>query len=157
MRFDYSVTIHRPPSAVYAMLADIQDWGKEERVALVPVMEKVTPGPTRVGTRWHEVIALAPHVTMTVWSEVVALELDHLLDERFWAWWMRGRLEYTMTPVDGATILRQRERLEPRGPFRLIDGLIARRLGPAIEARLEAIARMLDAAGEQVPSAAPAT
>jgi hypothetical protein len=43
------------------------------------------------------------------------------------------------------------------GPFRLIDGLIARRLRPAIEARLEAIARMLDAAGEQVPSAAPAT
>ena len=60
MRFDYSVTIRRPPPAVFAMLADVQDWGKEERAALVPVMEKITPGPTRVGTRWHEVIQLAP-------------------------------------------------------------------------------------------------
>ena len=128
------------------MLADVQDWGKDERAALVPVMEKITPGPTRVGTRWHEVIQLAPHVTMTVWSEVVAIEQDRLLDERFWAWWMRGRLEYTMTPTDGGTVLRQRERLEPRGPFRLIDGLIARQLGPAIETRLRAIGRMLEEA-----------
>jgi hypothetical protein len=146
MRFDYSVTIRRAPPAVFAMLADVQDWGKEERAALVPVMEKITPGPTRVGTRWHEVIQLAPHLTMTVWSEVVAIERDRLLDERFWAWWMRGRLEYTMTPTDGGTVLRQRERLEPRGPFRLVDGFIARQLGPAIEARLEAIGRMLEEA-----------
>ena len=147
MRFDYSVTIRRPAPAVFAMLADVQDWGKEERAALVPVMEKITSGPTRVGTRWHEVVQLAPHVTMTVWSEVVAIEQDRLLDERFWSWWMRGRLEYTMTPVDGGTVLRQRERLEPRGPFRLVDGFIARQLGPAIEARLGAIGHMLEAAG----------
>jgi hypothetical protein len=146
MRFDYSVTIRRPPRAVFAMLADVQDWGKEERAALVPVMEKTTPGPTRVGTRWHEVIQLAPHLTMTVWSEVVAIEQDRLLDERFWAWWMRGRLLYTMTPIDGGTVLRQRERLEPRGPLRLIDAFLARRLGPAIEARLRAIGGMLQAA-----------
>ncbi len=145
MRFDYSVTIRRPPRAVFAMLADVQDWGKAERAALVPVMETVTPGPTRVGTRWHEVIRLAPHITMTVWSEVVGIEQDCLLDERFWAWWMRGRLEYTVTPTDGGAVLRQRERLEPRGPFRLVDTLIARQLGPAIEGRLRAIARMLEA------------
>jgi hypothetical protein len=157
MRFDYSVIIRRPPPAVFAMLADVQDWGKEERAALVPVMEKITPGPTRVGTRWHEVVQLAPHLTMTVWSEIVAIEQDRLLDERFWAWWMRGRLEYTMTPTDGGTVLRQRERLEPRGPFRLVDGFIARQLGPAIEARLEAIGRMLEAAEGQTSSAAPAT
>jgi len=157
MHFDYSVTIRRPRPAVFAMLADVQEWGKKERAALVPVMEKITPGPTRVGTRWHEVIQLAPHITMTVWSEVVAIESDRLLDERFWSWWMRGRLEYTMTPTDGGTVLRQRERLDPRGPFRLVDGYIARQLGPAIEARLEAIGRMLEAAGGEKPDAAPAT
>ena len=146
MRFDYSVTIRRPPSAVFAMLADIQDWGREERAALVPVMDKVTPGETGVGTRWHEVIQLAPHLTMTVWSEVVAIEPGRLLDERFWAWWMRGRLEYTMTPAEGGTVLRQRERLEPRGPFRLVEHLIERQLGPAIENRLQDIGRMLEAA-----------
>jgi hypothetical protein len=62
---------------------------------------------------------------------------------------MRGRLEYTMTPTDGGTVLRQRERLEPRGPFRLVDGFIARQLGPAIEARLRAISRMLEEAASR--------
>jgi len=144
MYFDVNVTIRRPPSAVFAMLIDVQDYGKQERAARVPVMEKVTPGPTRVGTRWREVIRLAPRVTFTIWSEVVAIEQDRLLDERFRSWWMRGRLEYTMTASDGGTVLRQRERLEGRGPFRLADGFIARQLGPNIEARLDGIRRLLE-------------
>lgn len=144
MYFDVNVTIRRPPSAVFAMLIDVQDYGKQERAARVPVMEKVTPGPTRVGTRWREVIRLAPRVTFTIWSEVVAIEQDRLLDERFRSWWMHGRLEYTMTASDGGTVLRQRERLEGRGPFRLADGFIARQLGPNIEARLDGIRRLLE-------------
>jgi hypothetical protein len=146
--FDCSVTINRPSSAVFALLADVQDYGKQERAARVPVMEKVTPGPTRVGTRWHEVIRVAPHATFAIWSEVVAIEQDCLLDERFWSWWFRGRLEYTVTPTDGGTVLRQRERLEPRGPFRLADGFIARQLGPNIEWRLREIRRLLEAEAE---------
>lgn len=67
MDYDLSVTICRPPDVVYATLADIQRYVQPG--SPVPEMEKIPPGPTTVGTRWREVIRLAPFLTMTIWSE----------------------------------------------------------------------------------------
>lgn len=70
MEFDLSVRIGRPPEAVYAMLADIQQY--VDPAPVVPEMEKIPPGPIAVGTRWREIVRLLPGVTITMWTEVLA-------------------------------------------------------------------------------------
>jgi len=148
--FDLPITIRRPPSAVFALLVDPQDYGDHTPSSVVPVLEKLPPGPTRPGTRWHEVVRLGPGMRMTIWSEVTAVEPDHRLRERYWSSWMRGTLEYTVEPVADATLLRMLKTLTPKGPFRLLERPIASMLRPREVERLEEIRDLLeaDAAGK---------
>ena len=144
MDFDLSVTIKRPPEAVYAVLADIQKYIVPG--SSVPEMEKVPAGPTKVGTRWREVVRLIPHLTMTMWSEVTALEPGRRLDETFRGPWMTGQLSYTVAPSDGGSILRQRETLTPHGPLRVVGRQMHGMLRPRLVARLASIRTLLEAA-----------
>lgn len=145
MDFDLSVAIGRPSEAVYAMLADIQEYVRPD--SPVPEMEKIPAGPTKVGTRWREVVRLIPHLTMTMWSEVTALEPGRRLDETFRGPWMTGQLSYTVAPGDGGSILRQRETLTPRGPLRLLGRPMEGLLRPRLVARLASIRDLLEAPG----------
>jgi uncharacterized protein YndB with AHSA1/START domain len=45
-------TLSAPPDRVYAMLTDLEGTAGQMRAILR--FEKLTPGPTRVGTRWRE-------------------------------------------------------------------------------------------------------
>lgn len=153
MEFDLAVTIRRPPPVVFALLLDVGDYGDHTPSSLVPVMEKVPPGPTRPGTRWHEVVRLGPGLRMTIWSEVTEIDPDRRLVERFWASWMRGLLTYTLEPVADGTCLSLLKSLVPTGPLRVLDGPIARMLGPKELWRLESIRDLLEAA-PPVPGAA---
>ncbi len=151
--FDLSVTIRRPVHVVYAFLADIQDHLDRSPSSPVPELEKIPPGPTVVGTRWREVVRMAPGIRMTVWSEATAVEPDRRLTLAFTSAWMRGTLDYTVAATDDGTLLRQQETLTPKGILRLIDRPIAAMLGRAIVARLEDIRTLLEAdAGATVPA-----
>ena len=153
MEFDLSIEVHRPPPVVFAMFLDIGDYGDRSPEAIVPVMEKIPPGPTRPGTVWHEVIRLGPGMRMAVWSEVTLIQPDRRLEERFWASWMRGTLEYTLEPASDGTLLRLRKSLTPKGILRILDRPIAAMLRPREVWRLEAIRDLLEAA-PAVPGAA---
>lgn len=143
MEYDLSVTIRRPPAAVFALLADVQD--HIHPGSPVPVMEKIPPGPTRVGTRWREVVRLAPFVSMTIWSEVTAFEPGRRLEETFRGPWLRGSLAYTIEPLPEGCRLRQRQTLNPHGPLRLMARLMGRMFRPRMAARLESIRAGLEA------------
>lgn len=153
VEFDLAVTIRRPPAVVFALLLDVGDYGDRSPSALVPVMEKTPPGPTRPGTLWHEVVRLGPGMRMTIWSEVQEVVPDRLLLERYWASWMTGTLLYTLEPTADGTRLRLRKSLAPKGPLRLLDRPIARMLGPKELWRLEGIRDLLEAS-LPVPGAA---
>lgn len=144
MQFDLSVKIRRTPTEALAFMADIQRYNDDGTGSRVPVMEKIPAGPTRVGTRWREVVRVAPFLRMTIWSEVTAYEPARRLAESFRSSWMSGVLEYTVEPTADGTLLRQRETLTPRGPLRLLDGLIARPLRPNLVGRLEEIRALLE-------------
>jgi hypothetical protein len=152
--FDLLVTVRRRPDEVIAFMADVQRYG--DHSPRVPEMEKIPAGPTCVGTRWREVVRLGPGLRMTVWSTATAYEPGRLLQLSFHASWMSGWLAYTVTPVPGGTLFRQRETLTPKGPLRLFDSQIGRMLGPSLIARLEAIRDQLDA-GTVVEFADPET
>jgi len=143
--FDLAVRIRRRPSDVLAFFIDLQDHVDRSPSSPVPELEKIPPGPTHVGTRWREVVRLAPGVRMTVWSEVATLEPGSRMTETFWSSWMRGTLDYTVVAEGRGTLLRQRETLTPKGPLRLFDRPIAAMLGPAVIRRLEAIRDLLEA------------
>ena len=145
MEFDLSVRIGRPPEAVYAMLADIQQY--VDPASVVPEMEKIPPGPTEVGTRWREVVRLLPGITMTIWSEVVALEPGRRLEVRFHGPGMSGLLIYVIEDHDGGTLLRQIETLTPHGPLRVMAGTVERTLRPRLIARLADIGDRLEREG----------
>ncbi len=150
MDYDISVDIRRPPEAVYAMLADIQRYIPGPG-SPVPEMEKIPPGPTAVGTRWREVVRLAPFLTMTMWTEVAAIEPDRCLESTFHGPWMTGWIRYSIEPSDGGSVLRQQETLTPHGPLRFVAGTMDRMLRPQLVARLESIRDRLDSAASTGP------
>jgi len=137
MDYDLSVTIRRPPDVVHAVLADIQRY--IDPGSPVPVMEKIPPGPTTVGTRWREVIRLGPFLAMTMWSEVTAIEPGRRLEERFRGPWITGRLVYSIEPDEAGCVLRQQQTITPHGPLRLVAGRMDLMFRPRVTARLEAI------------------
>jgi uncharacterized protein YndB with AHSA1/START domain len=147
MEFDISVAIRCPPEAVFALLADIQRYTGQPG-SPVPEMEKLPPGPTGVGTRWREVVRLLPGVTMTMWSEVTAIEPGRRLEETFRGPWMTGTLAYSIQPQNGGAVLRQRETLEPHGPLRVVAGRMERMLRPRVVDRLGVIRDVLEREAE---------
>jgi hypothetical protein len=144
MEYDLSIPIPRPPEAVYAVLADIQNYIQGPR-SPVPEMEKIPAGPTRVGTRWREVVRLLPFVTITMWTEVADVVQGRRLSSTFHGPLMTGRLTYEIEPTADGSVLRQRETLTPGGPLRLVAGLMDRMLRPRLVARMEAIRDLLEA------------
>lgn len=137
MDYDISISIRRPPAAVFATLADIQRYVGAG--SPVPEMEKIPDGPTVVGTRWREVVRVAPHLTMTIWSEVTTIEADRLLAESFRGPWMHGTLRYTIEPTPTGCVVRQEQTITPIGPLRLGTRVMDRMFRPRVAARLESI------------------
>ncbi len=119
MHFDGSILVGAPPADVFALLAEVQDHAVGPG-SPVTAMEKIPPGPTRVGTRWREVVSVMPGLTLEVWSEVTRLEPDRRLEERFWGSGMRGTLVYSLTPSGRGCLLRQQESMQTEGALRLI-------------------------------------
>lgn len=147
MAVDLAIPIRRPPAVVFAFLTDVQDHMTEASRSIVPELEKVTPGPTRVGTRWREVVRVAPGLRFTIWSEATAVEPDRRLVETFAARWMRGSLTYELTPTPGGCELRQRQVAIPRGPLRLLDRPLERRFRARVATRLAGIRDHTEATG----------
>jgi hypothetical protein len=143
MDFDHSVAVRRPPEAVFAMLADIQEYIHAPG-SPIPEMEKIPPGTTAVGTRWREVVKLLPFLTMTVWTDCSTVVPGRRLELEWHGPGMTGHITYTMEPVEGGTVLRQVERVTPHGVLRPMEGLIDRMLRPRLTERLGAIRDLLE-------------
>lgn len=142
VEFDESVLILDAPGEVYAVLADVQDWALGTG-SPVKAMDKIPPGPTRVGTRWREVVRIGPWLSMTMWSEVTEVVPDRLLAMRFWGASMEGDLTYTITAQEGDTVLRQQETMYAVGWLRPFDGLLGHLLRRRLARRLDDIADLL--------------
>ena len=141
MDCDLSIAIRQPPEAVYAVLADVQDYIHGPG-SPVPEMEKIPPGPTVVGTRWREVVRLLPFLTMTVWTEVTDVVPGQRLSLAFRGPWMTGRIRYDFEPTTDGSILHHRETLTPHGPLRLVAGPMDRVFKPQLLGRLEDIRKL---------------
>jgi uncharacterized protein YndB with AHSA1/START domain len=148
LRFDLSVDVRHPPSAVFALLADVQDHVDEAPRGAGVRMTKEPAGPTCLGTRWRERVRVAPGVWMRVDSVVTDIEQPARLRLAFRSPWFVGELSYSLAGVDGGTRLRQQETLRLRWPL----GPLARRVDAALRPRLlDRLADLRDAVDRRGP------
>lgn len=140
--FDFSVAIRRPPSTVFALLADIQDAEPIPRSAAVRMVKEPT-GPTTIGTRWHEWVRVAPRCWLHVESVVSDVHEPYRLAMDFRSRWLTGHLPYDIEPAGDGSILHQRETVRPRALLRWLSPFIERRMRLRLMERLADIKRSL--------------
>jgi len=125
--FELCIDISRPPVEVFAFLCNIDQMIAQtplEKRRLVPVYEKVTPGPVGVGTRYRELVRVLPFAHMEILNEITGFEPDQRL-ELEWTGGGKGDLAYRLDLMRGGTRLHQRQSLEPRGVLRLFSPFIS--------------------------------
>jgi hypothetical protein len=141
---DLSVAVRRPPEAVFALLADVQDVEPVPRRAHVEMVKEPT-GPTRVGTRWHERVRLLPGCWLSIESVVTELRGPGLLGLEFRSRPWSGHLTYEVSPgPDGGSLLRHRETLRVRRPLGPLTRLVGRTLESHIRERLRDLKLVLE-------------
>lgn len=143
MDFEFQATIARPQAEVFAFFRDVDEHAGQEG-SVVPVYDKVTPGPTGVGTRYHEVIRLLPGVTAEMWSEITTYQPERRLGYRFSGLGMDGELEYEFETAAQGTLVVQRQSLRPRGLLKLFSPLIQWSFARVAGKRLESIKNLLE-------------
>jgi uncharacterized protein YndB with AHSA1/START domain len=146
LEFEFGAVIRRSPEDVFAFFRDVDRHAAMSR-DLVPVYRKLTPGPVRVGTRYHEEVQLLPLIRGKIENEVTELDPPRRLAYRFVALGMDGGLSYDLEPVEGGTRLKQRQRLCPAGPMRLAAPVIRAFFSRAVSRRLQGIQEYLDSGG----------
>lgn len=140
--------IARPPEDVFAFFRDV-DRLERSPGARVPVLEKTTPGPIAVGSRFREVVRIFPRRFAQIDSEVIRFEPPRALDYTFdWTLGrarMDGALHYQFSPVPGGgTRVEQVQSLHPHGALRWATPLIRLSFAAALRWRLDAIRRQLE-------------
>ena len=143
MDFELSVIIHRPLEEVFTFFRDM-DQHAGQKGTLVPIYDKITPGPISVGTRYREVVRVLPFITGAVWTEIVGFEPGARLAYAFVALGMPGELCYEFEPVATGTRIVQRQSLHPAGWRRLFSPLIRITFYRMIAWRLMGIKNLLE-------------
>ncbi len=144
LSFDLSVGIKRPSAAVFALLADIQDYEPIPLEARVK-MTKHPSTATRVGTRWKERVKIAPGLWMSIESVVTDIQPPSLLGMDFHSVWLYGHLAYTITPSGEGATLHQRETVHLRWPLRWFSTRVKGRLRARLSRRLAELRDLLEA------------
>ena len=143
MDFEFTVVIECPLEHVFAFFRDVDRHAGEEGT-VVPVYDKITPGPVGVGTRYREVVILLPFSSGEMISEVTTFEPGQRLGYRFSGLGMDGDLMYSFEEVAEGTKVVQRQSLHPRGALKLLSPLVGRMFAAEAGSRLTNIKRLLE-------------
>lgn len=145
MEFETKTFINRPQEDVFGFFRDMHRLPRREG-SVVPVYDKITPGPVGVGTRIREVVRLLPFLRGEIISEITEYDPPHRLDYRFVAFGkMDGELTYRLEPSGEGVRVLQRQTLRPRGTvLKLLSPFIAAMFSWAIDHRLKGIKKLLE-------------
>jgi len=143
MDFELTTVINRPLEEVFAFFKDVDQHAGQEGT-IVPVYDKITPGPVGVGTRYREVVRLMPFATGEILTEVVGYEPDRRLAYRYVALGMAGELTYWFEAVEQGARLVQQQSLRPEGLLRLFSPMIGAVFSRMVRRRLVGIKSFLE-------------
>ena len=143
MDFEFIIVINRPVEDVYNFLwmMDERDFSNNK---LVPVYEKVTEGPRRIGSVIREVIKTR-YFTMEMFSEITECVPNRSLAYRFHGAGMTGTLRYIIEPVEEGTKLSQLVSISFRGLRKILNPLLPLTYARKADWRLRAIKGILEA------------
>jgi hypothetical protein len=110
---------------------------------LVPVYERVTEGPRKVGSMIREVVQ-TPLIRMEIFSEITRHSPNEHLEYEFWSDGMRGELAYQLEDAEDGTRLTQRVNIRFTGVSKILTPLLPLFYKPRVEKRLEAIKDILE-------------
>jgi len=143
MKFERSIYIQRPPEDVFLFLRD-KDLLPQPAESPVLRLEKTTPGPVAVGTRYCEVVQMFPFWKGDILSEVKRYEPPFHLEEAFHGASMQGYLAYIFQPIEGGTLLIQQETVQFKGLLTIFTPIMERMLLKKIDERLVGIQHFLE-------------
>jgi len=139
----FSVFIDKPPADVFHFLRN-KDSHKQESESPVLLLEKTTEGPVGSGTRYREVVQMAPFVRCEILSEVTRYEEYSVLEEAWAGGGMRGLLTYFFQPAGQGTQLVQHVQIKTHWLMRLFERVIAKMYARAARYRLDCIKVILE-------------
>ena len=143
MYFELSITIDRSPSDVFAFLRDKDKYPQEEGSPVL-ILDKLTPGPPGVGTRYREVVQMLPFVQGEILSEITRFEPSEFLEEAIQGAGMEGHVAYQFLAEGGGTKLIQRETIFFRGLLNVLKSMIRLALSRRLRERLVDIKKFLE-------------
>lgn len=143
MDFERSILIKCSAQSVFAFLRDkhLHDQTDESPVL---VIQKISPGPVSVGTRYREVVHMLPWYDAEILSEVTCFKPHSFLEEDFHSTSMHGHLAYEFQAQGDSTILIQRESIHYTGFLKVLEPLIKFFLLRKIEQRLLSIKQIIE-------------
>lgn len=142
-RFELSIHIQRARETCFAFLRD-KDLYPQEPDSPVLRLDKTTPGPVQVGTRYIEVVQMFPLIKGEIRSVITRYQPPEWLEETFEGGGMMGHLSYQFVPEAGGTRLIQRERWQLQGLLCIFEPLLARMLLKRLQWRLAGIKEILE-------------
>lgn len=146
MYFELAVDISRPPADVFIFLRD-KDQHPQKAGSPVLALDRLTPGPPRVGACYREIVQMLPGVRGEIRSVITRYEPHRFLEEDFYGAGMAGHLAYEFAALpNDATRLIQRQTVEPLGCLRTLAPLMRLALAPRLRSRLAEIKAALEGA-----------
>jgi hypothetical protein len=143
MEFNLQTEIDVSPYVVFIFLRD-KHLHDQEQGSPVLLIEKVTPDPVGVGTRFREVVQMLPWYKGEILSEITTFHEGERIVEEFWGAGMIGRLEYLIRPVKNGTQLYQRQQFKFNKWMILMLPLVRLMLGRRLRWRLNGIKEYLE-------------
>jgi uncharacterized protein YndB with AHSA1/START domain len=140
MRFVNTITINRQPPVVFGYLAQFENVPRWNYA--IAKTQKVTDGPVRVGARYQQLRTIPTRSEESF--EVVEYEPDRKLAIRGQLGPLLGEISYVLEHAGDTTVLTNAADLHARGPLRLIEFLVTRRVKSSVAANLSKLKQILE-------------
>jgi hypothetical protein len=138
-----SIDIHRPPEVVFELLANIQDVHQADDSPVL-ALDLITAGPPRLGSRYREVVQMAPLVKGEILSEITAFEPPRVLELTWSGAGMTGTDRYELAAIQDGTALSHTKCVSWPGVLGLFEPIMRIPLIPRLEQRLVDIKQLLE-------------
>jgi uncharacterized protein YndB with AHSA1/START domain len=140
MKFTNTITIERPPTTVFAYLANLENL-PQWNYALAET-QQLTPGPPGVGTRYRQIRTIPVHTEESL--EIVELTPNRQLTVQGTLNSLPAILTYTLDAADGTTTLTNTVDIHPARPLGLLAPIALRRVKSAVAANLAVLKQLLE-------------
>jgi uncharacterized protein YndB with AHSA1/START domain len=140
MKFTNTITIERPPTTVFAYLANLENL-PQWNYALAETRQ-LTPGSPGVGTRYRQTRTIPVHAEESL--EITELTPNHKLTIQGTLNSLPAVLSYTLNATDGATTLTNTIDIHPPRPLNLLGPIALSRIKSAVAANLAALKQLLE-------------